>query len=302
MIKIKQVTRKVMKYLLGIFLTVIFIRLTFFDCYLIPARSMCDSVMPGDFVLINKMSYSGIFSGLIRKMNLSSQLRRDDIVVFKLSARGYDYWLKRCIALPNDTVEMNNGVVFVNGHVVTDPPGVRKFYRVWYNNFNQVLSLTAELQIDRETSGFKRFPKYILSYLNQKQVDRLSKATGVDSIVADPLFAQGMDLMSSVPTKASESKQSFGPCIVPYKGWSLKLDSITFKQYGSTILSFEGVNITSTDGKQFYQNGKRIYEYTFKNNCFFLLGDNRDNSIDSRDFGFVPERIITGTVLKILHR
>lgn len=302
MIKTKHLVAKVMKYLLGVFLTVIIIRLAFFDCYLIPTDSMSDTIKPGDFVVINKTSYSGIFSAMLRKINLNSTLRPNDIVVFKLTAGGYDYWVKRCIALPGDTVEINDGIVFVNRHVVVDPPGVRRFYKIWYKNFRQVQSLTGELQIDRNTLGFKRFPKYILSYLNQTQIDRLSKTTGVDSIVADPLSAHSTDMISLVPAKASESIQSFGPVIVPCKGWRLKLDSVTFKQYESMFRWFEGVNITSTGGNQFYQNGKRVYEYTFKDNCFFMLGDNRDNSFDSRNFGFVPEQIITGTILKILHR
>jgi len=281
---------QIVKYAYIIILPVIFaifFRTFFFDIYYVPSSSMERTLFPGDYVVVNKISYGvklpkhlrnipiigSFFNPPENEYNLYQSLKsfkefqREDIVVFKAVDGSDKFLIKRIIGAPNDTIQIKQSKVFINSKELIEKDnyaynyvrGQNERVLLFENYSNKEFLELSEVQKNKYKKDIKEKPNYnyfIFPFIKQEKWTR----------------------------------DNYGKLIVPKKGMKIKLTEENINTYKSVVLKFENVNLKKLT-KQFY--------YTFKNDYYFVMGDNRHNSIDSRSFGFVPESYIQGKMVSI---
>lgn len=186
----------------------------------VPGSSMENAILAGDHLLVHKTE---------------SNVARNDIIIFNHPNGNGVQLIKRCVGLPGDTVMLRDGLVYINGEILTTPLTVKT-----------------------------TFTAYSLDFPDQK---------------------------------LGWTTDNYGPVIVPAKGITVSLDSDKFKLYRN-IIQLEG-HETFRHDSEIYIDGKSVSAYTFDMDSYFVLGDNRENSIDSRYWGFVARKLIVGKAVLV---
>jgi signal peptidase I len=214
------------------------------------------------------------------------------------------YLVKRCVAIHGDRIEIRDKQVYINGKASENPVNRKFNYQVIAKDkIHQRHLSTFGLDSDDFTFlGITSEGK--ASYgmlLTDKQAERIKSASFVLSVVENratvqerssfPLFPEGKD--------AVWSRDNYGPLVLPAKGMNMMVSDSTLAVYGEIIRKYEGHEKVAIEGGRLYLDGKPVSEYTFHQNYYFMMGDNRDNSLDSRYWGFVPEDHILGKPLFI---
>jgi signal peptidase I len=215
--------RKVLLYTFSIvFLFALFLRSFLFEIYKVEKNSMNNSFFDGDRVLINKFG----------RKNIS----RNDVVVFRSSR---DVYIKRCIGLPGEILEIRNGKTFINGREIKFPA-------------KAVLPDTAaKFKADHEQ---------------------------VSNVMMLDIYGKYWDM------------NNFGPYLIPKKGMTIELTAENLKLYKTSLESAGELGTPIDNNNQ----GLIHHHYTFQHDYYFVLGDNRPRSDDSRIFGAINETRIIG--------
>ena len=132
--------------------------------------------------------------------------------------------------------------------------------------------------------------------LTQEALEKAQAAPFVKQVIKEPGEFGGE--VFPLDTAYRWTRADFGPLWIPRKGETLQLTVQNYPLYERAIRTYEGNELSLKDGI-IYLNGKPATEYTFKMNYYMMLGDNRDNSADSRYWGFVPEDLIIGTPILV---
>lgn len=244
---------KIILLFLMAFIFIIFIKSFLIEASQIPSSSMENTLLIGDYIIVNKIAYNLSTPATIPLTNITiprlklfniSEPKRNDVIVFQfpgypweLSSAENKYFIKRVIGLPGDTVQIIKGKVFINNRLIEQP----------------INALLGEPTTQSELPDNRIFPK-----------------------------------------GKNWNKDNYGPIIVPYRGFKVNLsyknisdwEIFIDREFNSTAVSDEGTFISI--------NGVPKKSYTFKKNYYFVLGDNREYSIDSRYWGFVPDNLIIG--------
>lgn len=266
------------------------LRLCFFDVYRIPSNSMKNKFKRGNYIFINKTSYSGVLSGLFRKLFVAGTPQLNDIFVFTIKKEMPGFFVKRCVGLPGSGIEINDGVVKVDGKAVSEPLSVRHYYKVWYNDFSEVNAAIKRADINKFENSYRKFPKYIFIALDEFQKAKLKK--GIDSITRYNALHDPDSTIIKAPV-LKENSLDMPLIIIPSKGMKIYFNQQGRSVYENAIRCYEDTSFRRS-GAYCYIKGKRVDSYIFKKNYFFMMGDNRDIAIDSRRYGLIPEENLIG--------
>jgi signal peptidase I len=281
------------------------------------------SILTGDFIIINKFSYGPRFPKTVLSvpfvnqrwyLNLfsfpyfrlfgSPDVERNDIVVFNYPIEDdfpidhRTYFVKRCMAIPGDTIELKNGDVYVNNieEQAND-----------YIQHNYFIKSDIDLDTDfmdkyKIIEGGEISQNNDFSFtLNQSTADSLESKKYIISIKKRIEDANTWDeFVFPYNINYKWNVDNFGPLIIPSKGEVISIDTSNLCLYERIIIKYEN-NSLELKQDSIFINGEYSKTYTIKQNYYFMMGDNRHNSQDSRHWGFVPEDHIIGKGTRVLY-
>jgi signal peptidase I len=308
------------------------------EAYTIPTSSMEKSLLIGDFLFVSKVSYgprvpmTPIAFPLVHhtlpftkktpaylkwiqlnyyRMKGLGNVERNDCVVFNYPAddalhpeRPIDKkenYIKRCVGIPGDVIEIKNTDLYVNG----EPQAITEKMR---NQFRYFVKTDGTLFSERTLNKYNIYEGQILSrngdyelMLNDESLAAIKRFTyvkKVEKVVIDKGIKVNSPELIFPEDNFNWNLDNFGPIKIPQAGTQVEIDTKNIELYRRIIETYENNKLEIIDG-EIYINDNLASNYTFKMDYYWMMGDNRHNSLDSRYWGFVPEDHVVGKALFI---
>lgn len=214
-------------------------------------------------------------------------------------------YVKRCIGLPGERLKIRNDRIYINGQEIAEPENVQYNYIIPVNGRIsdekwQRLGVRIEDHggepVGAEYTGYK-FYNVPLTNAMKAEVQKWPEVIGPLRLERESGFYDLGGVMGS--DTYGWTRPDMGEFWIPKRGATLRLTMQNLPLYERVIRTYEGNDLQVRDGK-IYINGKETQYYTFKLDYYWMMGDNRDRSADSRYWGFVPEDHLVGSPMFIL--
>lgn len=317
------------------------VRWFFFEPFTIPTPSMEKSLLVGDFLFVSKLHYGARTPKTVLQMPLThqkiwgtdipsylewiqlpqfrlpgfSEVKAGDCVVFNWPGDTTyptdlkTNYIKRCVAVAGDLLEVRQGQVWVNGKQAINPPKLQHKYFVLSST---VISdkFFKKLGIPNYDDAFPRFDQvspiqYFPDHSGKNYVYALHLTDEAAAKLKEQSFIVKVELASTPPEEPNDrvyafdsttkwNEDNYGPILIPKKGMTLKMDPGNIHKYLTVLRRYEDLDKVETRDGKLLIDGKEADTYTFKQDYYWMMGDNRHNSEDSRYWGFVPSDHIVG--------
>ncbi|MBC6990407.1 MULTISPECIES: signal peptidase I [Hymenobacter] len=328
------------------------IRWATFEAYTIPTPSMEHTLLVGDYLFVSKLHYGPrtpqtplqvplthqtlwgtslpSYSDLIQlpsyRLPGFSEIKRNDVVVFNVPFENQfpadlrTNYIKRCIAVAGDVLEIKDMQVYINGKPAQNPPQSQNRYYLQVNEpvRDKIFKEQGITDFNNAATGVPQpqYTPYGPAYMvdatpasaNFFKQQPYIKGVVLDKVPAgkpDPtIFPNNPDYPASTPPSESSvalkwNMDNYGPLQLPKKGQTVQLTPQNTPIYLKIITRYEHNKGVTVANGVLLQDGKPMTSYTFKQNYYFMMGDNRHDSLDSRYWGFVPEDHVVGKAVLI---